>query len=123
MAPIEGERTLPNAVPTGELRYQGTAFTATARGTFNYTIGANRYGSGRITGLSGSKGDLTLDSAQMKGSSFSGFVTYGESDSGSYRLELFGPKAEEIAGHAFHPDYHKNPDNSISLSGTRQEKP
>ena len=113
--PIEGRTTRRADVPTGQLRYQGTAFTAGRQGTFNYNISADRKGSGSITGFGGT---AVLRETQMQNTFFTGEVTHNGNGGGSYYLQLFGPHAEEIAGHAYHRDFET--DRQIGLSGTKQ---
>lgn len=109
---VQGEltKTLPS---TGSFNYKGVAFTETEQGNLDYTINFDtKKGAGSISGINEAglinlhESDITNVSHQnsLDGSSLSGFgvangvATSEKAGNGTYKLGIFGPNAEEIAG-------------------------
>lgn len=83
---------------TAPVTYTGKAFDKEGtNGKFTYTINfgsANVTGKGSITGLT--KGSVTLAEAALKAHNIQGDATGAYV--GKYNLNVYGPKAEEVAG-------------------------
>ena len=109
---VQGEltKTLPS---TGSFNYKGVAFTETEQGNLDYTINFDtKKGAGSISGINEAglinlhESDITNVSHQnsLDGSSLSGFgvangvATSEKAGNGTYKLGIFGPNADEIAG-------------------------
>lgn len=109
---VQGEATkiLPS---TGSFNYKGVAFTETEQGNLDYTINFDtKKGAGSISGINEAglinlhESDITKVSHEnsLDKSSLSGFgvangvATSEKAGNGTYKLGIFGPNAEEIAG-------------------------
>lgn len=109
---VQGEltKTLPS---TGSFNYKGVAFTETEQGNLDYTINFDtKKGAGSISGINEAglinlhESDITNVSHEnsLDGSSLSGFgvangvATSEKAGNGTYKLGIFGPNADEIAG-------------------------
>ncbi|MDG6352242.1 colicin transporter [Glaesserella parasuis] len=108
---IKGLKTQENAVPNeGSAIYLGKAFKGQTAGELTYNVNfATRIGSGSILGLP--VGQVTLGEANINGTALSGKAN----SNGNYRLEFFGPNAEEIGGKM------SLDGNNYGLAGTRGE--
>ncbi|MCT8741208.1 colicin transporter [Glaesserella parasuis] len=108
---IKGLKTQENAVPNeGSAIYLGKAFKGQTAGELTYNVNfATRIGSGSISGLP--VGQVTLGEANINGTALSGKAN----SNGNYRLEFFGPNAEEIGGKM------SLDGNNYGLAGTRGE--
>ena len=109
---VQGEltKTLPS---TGSFNYKGVAFTETEQGNLDYTINFDtKKGAGSISGIN-EAGLINLHESNitdvshtnsLDGSSLSGFgvangiATSEKAGNGTYKLGIFGPNADEIAG-------------------------
>ncbi|MDO9735203.1 factor H binding family protein, partial [Glaesserella parasuis] len=91
---VKGLKTQENAIPNeGSAIYLGKAFKGQTAGELTYNVNfATRIGSGSISGLP--VGQVTLGEANINGTALSGKAN----SNGNYRLEFFGPNAEEIGG-------------------------
>lgn len=115
---VQGEltKTLPS---TGSFNYKGVAFTETEQGNLDYTINFDtKKGAGSISGIN-EAGLINLHESNitavshtnsLDGSSLSGFgvangvATSEKAGNGTYKLGIFGPNAEEIAGSVLKDD-------------------
>ncbi|AHG73943.1 hypothetical protein X781_17960 [Mannheimia sp. USDA-ARS-USMARC-1261] len=116
--------------PEGKATYEGKAFNY--NGDYDGAIGGhltydvdftNRTGSGKIEGgyarsITLAKGNLEKNSISSTASLYYGTHHHGD---GSYKVEFFGPNAEEISGYIkMETDINGNPD-SFGFSGIRGE--
>ena len=123
---IKGLLTEANAIPTlGTATYSGKAFISEKNpllsstsglyeeGSLSYNVNfSDRTGSGSITGL----GDtVELQQGSISGTGISAVAQQGYRD-GSYLLDFFGKKAEEIAGKVIFDGK-----DTIGFGGTRGE--
>ena len=121
---VRGLKTAPDAIPTlGNATYNGKAFNGTynssyyggdlIEGRLSYDVNfANRTGSGSITGL----GDtITLQKGEISEAGISSTAKQSYKN-GSYLLDFFGKKAEEIAGKVIFDGK-----DTIGFGGTRGE--
>ena len=121
---IKGLKTAPDAIPMlGNATYNGKAFNGTHKPSFsgggiiegklNYNVNfTNRTGSGSITGL----GDtVNLKQGTISGTGISSTAQQSYKN-GSYLLDFFGKKAEEIAGKVVFDGK-----DTIGFGGTRGE--
>lgn len=127
---VKGLKTASEAIPTlGNATYTGKAFNGTYQysfdwktyqssqeikeGTLSYNVNfTNRTGSGSITGL----GDtVNLKQGTISGTGISAIAQQGYRN-GSYSLDFFGKKAEEIAGKVIFDGK-----DTIGFGGTRGE--
>ncbi|MGP4714808.1 MULTISPECIES: Slam-dependent surface lipoprotein, partial [unclassified Psychrobacter] len=123
---IGGLKTEANAIPSlGTANYSGKAFSSEKNPIFASTSGlyeegilsynvnfTDRTGSGSITGL----GDtVDLQQGSIAGTGINSTVEQGFRN-GSYSLDFFGKKAEEIAGKVVF-----NGNDTIGFGGTRGE--
>nr|AGE34448.1 putative lipoprotein [Neisseria sp. AP312] len=105
VAEIQGRATAYSELPaSGQSSYRGIAFRPDSKGILEYTIDfARKQGSGSISGLS-ARHDAVLSPAPVRQDNgqavISGTVHQNLSDNGSYRLQLFGSHAQELAGKA-----------------------
>ncbi|WP_160585885.1 factor H binding protein domain-containing protein, partial [Glaesserella parasuis] len=108
---VKGLKTQENAIPNeGSAIYLGKAFKGQTAGELTYNVNfATRIGSGSISGLP--VGQVTLGEANINGTALSGKAN----SNGNYRLEFFGPNAEEIGGKM------SLDGNNYGLAGTRGE--
>ena len=115
---VQGEltKTLPS---TGSFNYKGVAFTEKEQGNLDYTINFDtKKGAGSISGIN-EAGLINLHESNitdvshtnsLDGSSLSGFgvangiATSEKAGNGTYKLGIFGPNAEEIAGSVLKDD-------------------
>ncbi|MGX2957600.1 factor H binding protein domain-containing protein [Ursidibacter arcticus] len=113
-----GIKTELSALPLeGKATYTGQAFNASQNGSLSYTINfSERTGTGTISGIF--VGDITLDKGNIEQGRISSTASLSSNNSveGSYELEFFGPKAEEIGGKL---SIYNNSD--YGLAGTRGE--
>ncbi len=95
-----GIRTAQSELPVeGKATYIGQAFNVSQNGSLNYTVDfAERTGTGTISGIY--VGDMILDKGNIEQGKISSTASLSSNNSveGSYELEFFGPKAEEIGG-------------------------
>lgn len=134
-----GLHTLETGLPNeGKATYKGKAFTYESEADFTYNVDfAGRKGSGKIDNLKG-YGDITLDESSIKVGnntkrvSISGNAssTQGGETNGSYNVNFYGPKAEEVGGVAdFYFDgqgklpsaMHGSVSTKVGFGGTRGE--
>ncbi len=121
---IKGLKTAPDAIPMlGNATYNGKAFNGTHKPSFsgggiiegklNYNVNfTNRTGSGSITGL----GDtVNLKQGTISGTGISSTAQQSYKN-GSYLLDFFGKKADEIAGEVIFDGK-----DTIGFGGTRGE--
>ena len=108
---VKGLKTQKDAIPNeGAATYSGKAFKGQTAGDLTYNVDfATRVGSGSVSGLP--VGQVTLGEAKINGTSLSGKAN----SNGNYRLEFFGPNAEEIGGKM------SLDGNNYGLAGTRGE--
>ena len=115
---VQGEltKTLPS---TGSFNYKGVAFTETEQGNLDYTINFDtKKGAGSISGIN-EAGLINLHESNitdvshtnsLDGSSLSGFgvangiATSEKAGNGTYKLGIFGPNVDEIAGSVLQDD-------------------
>jgi len=109
----KGIITLPDAIPVlGTATYTGTAFTSTNYGNLKYTVNfSDRTGSGSITGFDA----ISLDKGYIAGTGITSTAQQAY-NSGTYSLDFYGKKAEEIAGKVIF-----NGKDTIGFGGTRGE--
>ena len=108
---VKGLKTQKDAIPNeGAATYSGKAFEGQTAGNLTYNVDfATRVGSGSVSGLP--VGQVTLGEAKINGTALSGKAN----SNGNYRLEFFGPNAEEIGGKM------SLDGNNYGLAGTRGE--
>lgn len=108
---VKGLKTQKDAIPNeGAATYSGKAFEGKTAGDLTYNVDfATRVGSGSVSGLP--VGQVTLGEANINGTALSGKAN----SNGNYRLEFFGPNAEEIGGKM------SLDGNNYGLAGTRGE--
>ncbi|MDO9795898.1 factor H binding family protein [Glaesserella parasuis] len=108
---VKGLKTQKDAIPNeGAATYSGKAFEGKTAGDLTYNVDfATRVGSGSVSGLP--VGQVTLGEAKINGTALSGKAN----SNGNYRLEFFGPNAEEIGGKM------SLDGNNYGLAGTRGE--
>ena len=126
---VQGRFTKEAEKPKGGIvNYQGIAFAGQDnQGRLNYNINfGNNTGSGTITGLKGefhkqtielAQADLTKRSSDYYG--LSGDAKINGNNRGEYHLNLFGPKADEVAGRVNIRDLNQNTSHSIGIGGKR----
>lgn len=111
-----------NLPTNGEFRYQGKAIThGDERGRLDYRINyGTRQGSGTITGLS-QFGNIALQQGGITGQNgryeIGGAAQSDRQGAGNYRLGIFGPNAEEIAGKA---GFNNLPNREVGFAGRRR---
>ena len=108
---VKGLKTQKDAIPNeGAATYSGKAFEGQTAGDLTYNVDfATRVGSGSVSGLP--VGQVTLGEAKINGTALSGKAN----NNGNYRLEFFGPNAEEIGGKM------SLDGNNYGLAGSRGE--
>lgn len=123
---IQGEPTLASRLPSGVIRYEGHAFSGLddrrpdgqPHGRLNYTIDfVNQKGSGSITGLRGF-GNINLNESRLSpGQGIVGTASSAGKGQGHYRLNIFGPNGNEIAGKAY--DFNGDSNHEVGFAGGR----
>ncbi|WP_199962165.1 factor H binding protein domain-containing protein [Acinetobacter pittii] len=97
----------------GTATYVGKAFDITNNGILNYDINfTNRLGSGSITGLGNT---ISLEQGSISGTGITSTAKQ-LTNTGTYSLDFYGKKAEEIAGKVIF-----NGKDTVGFGGTRGE--
>ena len=111
---IRGLKTQETAIPVlGTATYIGKAFDLSNNGSLNYEVNfTNRTGLGSITGLGNT---INLDQGSISGTGISSTAKQ-LSNTGTYSLDFYGKKAEEIAGKVVF-----NGKDTVGFGGTRGE--
>ena len=111
---IKGLKTQESAIPNiGTATYVGKAFDITNNGILNYDINfTNRLGSGSITGLGNT---ISLEQGSISGTGITSTAKQ-LTNTGTYSLDFYGKKAEEIAGKVIF-----NGKDTVGFGGTRGE--
>lgn len=111
---IKGLKTQESAIPNiGTATYVGKAFDITNNGILNYDIDfTNRLGSGSITGLGNT---ISLEQGSISGTGITSTAKQ-LTNTGTYSLDFYGKKAEEIAGKVIF-----NGKDTVGFGGTRGE--
>ena len=111
----KGLKTTIDAIPTlGTATYNGKAFNGVnTNGILNYFVNfTDRLGSGSITGLGNT---INLDQGSISGTGITSTAKQLTS-TGTYSLDFYGKKAEEIAGKVIF-----NGKDTVGFGGTRSE--